>query len=165
MSAVLSYRDVLSKQLIDRLHEYPKTQTSCRTNYTSWQKELVRASSAILVFDLPDDLRQEVVKCAKNSCEELNKYQTIHALYHKMMPSSYITWHQDQSWKFGMTIHLNEYWDENLGGYFAYKHNQEIKCLKPDFNCAHYIVTPLDHCVFATTQDAPERTTIQLFGL
>ena len=115
MSAVLSYRDVLSKQLIARLHECPKTQTSCRTNYTSWQKELVRASSAILVFDLPDDLRQEVVKYAKNACDELNKYQTIHALYHKMMPNSYITWHQDQSWKFGMTIHLNEYWDEIMG--------------------------------------------------
>jgi hypothetical protein len=165
MTAVLSYRDVLSKSLIKSLHDFPKSQTSCRSNYTSWQKELVRASAAILVFDLSDELRQEVVKQAKHVCDELNKYQTIHALYHKMMPSSYITWHQDQSWKFGMTIHLNEYWDENFGGYFAYKDKEEIKCLKPEFNCANYIVTPLDHCVFETTPDAPPRTTIQLFGL
>jgi hypothetical protein len=165
VSSVLTFRDVLTKPLIDRLHEYPKSQTSCRTNYTSWQKELVRASTAILVFDLPEDLRNEVVAQAKLACGELNKYPTIHALYHKMMPGSYITWHQDHSWKFGMTIHLNEYWDENFGGYFAFKEGQEVKCLKPEFNHGNYIVTPLDHCVFATTPDAPARTTIQLFGL
>ena len=165
MSPVITSRDVLSKALIERLHAYPKSQTSCRTNYTSWQKELVRASAAILVFDLPEDLRQEVVNQAKLACPELHKYQTIHALYHKMMPNSYITWHQDHSWKFGMTIHLNEYWDENFGGYFAFKQNEEIKCLKPEFNHANYIVTPLDHCVFQTAPDSPARTTIQLFGL
>lgn len=165
MTSVLTFRDVLNKSLIEKLHEYSKSQKSCRTNYTSWHKDLVRASSAIMVFDLQDDLHQDVVKQAKNSCEELHKYQKIYAVYHKMMPSSYITWHQDNSWKFGMTINLNEYWEENFGGYFAYKNNQEIKCIKPEFNHANYIVTPLDHCVFSTTPDAPPRTTIQIFGI
>lgn len=160
-----SFKNALTKDLIDRLHEYPKTQTSCRTNYTSWQKELVRASTAILVFDLPENLRQEVVTQAKLINPDLNRFGTIHALYHKMMPGSYITWHQDHAWKFGMTIYLTEYWDENFGGYFAYKEEQIIKCIKPEFNQANYILTPFDHCVFATTLDAPPRTTIQLFGL
>lgn len=160
-----TFRNVLTKDLIERLHAYPKTQTSCRTNYTAWQKELVRASAAILVFDLPEGLQQEVISQTKLANPELNKYASIHAIYHKMMPGSYITWHQDYTWKFGMTIHLNEYWDENLGGYFAYRDGQTIACLKPEFNHGNYIVTPVDHCVFQTTPDAPPRTTIQLFGV
>lgn len=163
--SVQSFRDVLSAPLIERLHAYTKTQSSCRTNYTSWQKELIRSSAAILVFDLTEDLRQEVAAQAKVAHPELNKYASIYAVYHRMMPGSYITWHQDHSWKFGMTIHLNEYWDENYGGYFAWKEGAEVKCLKPEFNHANYIVTPLDHCVFQTTPDAPVRNTIQLFGL
>lgn len=160
-----SFKNVLSKDLIDRLHEYPKTQTSCRTNYTSWQKELVRASAAILVYDLPENLRQDVINQAKIINPDLNQFSTIHTLYHKMMPGSYITWHQDHLWKFGMTIYLTEYWDENFGGYFAYKDGQTIKCLKPEFNHANYILTPHDHCVFMVTPDAPPRITIQLFGV
>jgi hypothetical protein len=160
-----TFRNVLTKDLIVKLHEHAKTQKSCRTNYTAWQKELVRASAAILVFDLPESLQQDVIKQVKLANEELNKYAAIYAVYHKMMPGSYITWHQDYTWKFGMTVHLNEYWDENFGGYFAYKEQEEIKCAKPEFNQGSYILTPLDHCVFQTAPDAPPRTTIQLFGL
>ena len=162
---VLSYRNTLSSELIQKLHMYQSEQKSCRSNYTSWNKDLVRSSAAILVFDLSDDLRQEVAAQAKATCKELEKYSAIYAVYHKMMPGSYITWHQDHAWKFGMTIHLNEYWDENFGGYFAFKEDETIKCIKPEYNYSNYIVTPLDHCVFQTAPVAPPRTTIQIFGL
>jgi hypothetical protein len=58
---------------------------------------------------------------------------------------------------------LNKHWDDDWGGYFAYK-DDDIKCIKPEFNKMTIIEPPIEHTVFSLTNNAPIRETIQIFG-
>jgi Rps23 Pro-64 3,4-dihydroxylase Tpa1-like proline 4-hydroxylase len=59
---------------------------------------------------------------------------------------------------------MNQNWDDDWGGYFAYKDNNEIKCIKPEFNKLTYIEPPIQHTVFNTSSLAPIREAILIFG-
>lgn len=158
------YSDALPLELITEANEYIQTQTSSRTNYSCWDKTIVRSSNVVLVYDLPNELHNKIKIRVKELVPSIQGFEFVHAMYQRWMPGSYIPWHSDYSWKFGVTIYLNDVWDENWGGYFAYKEGQDIKCIKPEFNKASYVYMPVDHMVFSTTPDAPARNTIQIFG-
>ena len=78
---------------------------------------------------------------------------------------SYIPWHDDGGHEYGMTIYMNETWDRDWGGYFAYEDGDEIKCIKPEFNKLALIKAPVTHTVFVPSSAAPTRETIQIFVL
>lgn len=58
---------------------------------------------------------------------------------------------------------MNEYWDQNWGGYFAYQNKDKIECIKPSYNTAVIVSPPMEHTVFSVSIDAPVRETIQVF--
>lgn len=161
---VIVYKNILSLGLIQRIEEFAKTQTSCRSNHSCWNEGIVRRSNAVLVYDIPENLMQEIFTSVRNLAPDLHKFGYLYAMYYKWMQGSYIPWHADHAWDFAMTIYCNPDWNIDWGGYFAYKVNSEIKCIKPEFNSAVRIHTPLEHSVFSTTPDAQHRTTIQIFG-
>ena len=159
-----TYTNVLSLDLINDAYKFVETQTTSRTNFTSWNQAIVRNSNAVLVYDLSGELKDRITAELRNRIPDLNNFEFLHPMYYKWMPGSYIPWHSDFSWKFGVTVYLNEVWNENWGGYFAYKTGNDVWCVKPEFNCATRIHTPIEHTVFSTTPDAPARNTIQVFG-
>jgi hypothetical protein len=164
MPQVCCYKKVFDQPFIDEIEACVLGQAACRTNYTAWSEVIVRSSAAILVFDLPNELQTKIIKRASELCNLIDGYQEVYAMYYKMLPGAYIPWHNDGNWRFGMTIYLNEDWDKNFGGYFAFNDGNTISCIKPEYNCATYISAPLDHCVFQTAPDAKPRKTIQIFG-
>lgn len=164
MAQVYRYRNVFDLLTIGEIKDCVAGQKTCRTNHTAWSDAIVKSSAAIIVFDLPDSLQTKIIAQANAACELVHKHQEIHAMYYAMLPGAYIPWHNDGDWRFGMTVYLNEDWDNDFGGYFAFNSADGIRCIKPEYNCATYISAPLDHCVFQTAPNAKTRKTIQIFG-
>jgi hypothetical protein len=162
--SLTTHANVLPVELIKEITEYVALQKTSRTNLTCWAKELVRSSNAVLVFDLSKDISTKILDYVKVFAPELNDFSFSGCAYQRWMPGSYISWHSDYSWKYAVTIYLNEKWDKNWGGYFAYEVDDGIKCIKPEFNTASKIKLPLEHLVFSVAPDAPPRNSIQIFA-
>jgi len=158
------HENVFPIEFITEINKYVDGQTSSRSNFSCWPKELLRSSGAVLVYDFPKEISDKIFEYVKVFAPELSNYEINHAMYQRWMPGSYITWHSDFSWKVAVTIYLNETWDKNWGGYFAYESGSEIKCIKPEFNVASKIFLPVEHTVFTVTPDAPPRNAIQIFA-
>lgn len=156
--------NVLPTEFITEINKYVDGQVSSRSNFSCWPKELLRSSGVVLVYDFSKEMSDKIFEHAKIIAPELSNFETTHAMYQRWMPGSYISWHSDFSWKMAVTIYLNETWDKNWGGYFAYESGTEIKCFKPEFNTASKIFLPMEHTVFSVTPDAPPRNAIQIFA-
>jgi Rps23 Pro-64 3,4-dihydroxylase Tpa1-like proline 4-hydroxylase len=102
-------QNFLPLNLINDVKSFVRQQTNHRSNYTSWNNNIIYNSSPIIIFD------------------------------------------------------LNEQWNEDWGGYLAYEANEEIKCLKPNFNTAIVTIPPMRHTVFLVNPQAPIRESIQIF--
>jgi hypothetical protein len=163
-SPVSIYNNVLPTGLITEINTYVDAQTSSRSNFSCWPKELLRSSGVVLVYDFPEEMSSKIFEHVKLIAPELNNFEKTHAMYQRWMPGSYIPWHSDFSWKLAVTIYLNEKWDKNWGGYFAYELGKDIKCIKPEFNAASKMPLPMEHMIFGVTPDAPPRNTIQIFA-
>lgn len=155
--------NALTYELIQEVRYYPKTQTTSECSYTSWSEGIVKASTPVLVYALPIQLQNKIESEVKKVFPELEEFQSVTSMVFHWTVGSYIPWHSDHSHKFGVTVYLNEYWDKDWGGYFAYELDG-IHSIKPEFNRATKILTPLEHTVFRTNPDAPIRETIQIFG-
>ena len=164
LELVSLYESVLPIKFINEINEYVDAQTSSRSNFSCWPKSLLRNSGAVLVYDFPQEMTNKIFEEVKLIAPEINNFETTHAMYQRWMPGSYIPWHSDFSWKLAITIYLNETWDKNWGGYFAYESGGDIKCIKPEFNIASKIILPMEHMVFSVTPDAPPRNAIQIFA-
>jgi Rps23 Pro-64 3,4-dihydroxylase Tpa1-like proline 4-hydroxylase len=76
---------------------------------------------------------------------------------------SYIPWHDDTQADSALTIYLNDYWDQDWGGYFMFKLNNEIKAIKPDRNLGVIQTGNVSHSVSTVNLDADLRITLQAF--
>jgi Rps23 Pro-64 3,4-dihydroxylase Tpa1-like proline 4-hydroxylase len=160
MSNVKIVHNALSLTLLEVIQDYVK-HGQIRHSYMDWSAEVIKASNPVLIKDLNDNLSNRIISELKL---HLPEHTEIKCMWYGWIRGSYIPWHSDNNVKFGATLYLNNYWDENWGGYFAYKEADEIKCIKPDFNKLTIIKPPVDHTVFNTTSNAPIRETIQIFG-
>jgi hypothetical protein len=157
------FNNTLSENLIKEVKDHIRSLEVHRSNYTSWNSNIINNSSPVLVFDIENTLKTKILNELK-SIINANDYSTIGVMYYYWTKFSYIPWHEDDaSGKSAITIYMNEYWDANWGGYFAYETNNKIECIKPAYNTAVKIETPLRHTVFNVSIDAPIRETIQIF--
>lgn len=136
-----------------------------RCNYMSWSQDIIEHSAPIFVHDIEDvELRKELYESTKLVVPEIERFKSVTFMHYMWTRNSYIPWHYDGSWGFGATIYLNEYWDRNWGGYFAFEDEKGIHCVKPEFNTMVYVEPPVLHTVFTTNNNAAIRETIQIFG-
>jgi len=86
--------------------------------------------------------------------------------YYVWTPNSGISIHNDQKYKFGATIYLNDTWDINDGGIFLYQHNgDDWRAHIPSFNTMMINDTGSLHMVTPVSPFAKHnRYTIQIFG-
>ena len=159
MSSVVTFDNVLSLSLLEVLREVCKT-GEIRHSYMNWGNEVIKDSNPVLIKDLNQQLSNRIISEIKILLPE---YTEIRCMWYGWIRGSYIPWHSDNNVKFGATIYLNKHWDDDWGGYFAYK-DDDIKCIKPEFNKMTIIEPPIEHTVFSLTNNAPIRETIQIFG-
>jgi hypothetical protein len=160
MSSIKIINNALSLSLLEVVKDYSK-HGNIRHSYTNWGEEVIKDSNPVLIKDLSDNLSNRIINELK---VHLPEYTEFKCMWYGWIRGSYIPWHADNNAKFGATIYLNDFWDEDWGGYFAYKDNNEIKCIKPEFNKMIVIKPPIEHTVFNTCSVAPVRETIQIFG-
>jgi hypothetical protein len=161
MSDTKFVSNVLSPALIETIKQYSR-QGEVRHSYMSWGSNIIHDSNPVLIKDLNDQISSKLIEEIKH---HLPAHDSISGcMWYGWIRGSYIPWHCDGHFKFGATIYLNEYWNSDWGGYFAYEDGLEIKCVKPEFNKMAIIIPPIQHTVFNTTSDAPIRETIQIFG-
>ena len=133
-----------------------------------WQNEIISPSGAVLVRSLTDEQKNQLRKSLisndiirKNDVIELDVQAYV---WHRL---SYIPWHSDKddsdNVRYAATLYLNEEWNEDWGGLFLYKFNNEIRAEAPLFNKLVFNDQNFPHATTILGVDAPFRHTIQLF--
>lgn len=151
--------NVLDINLIQEIKDSVKNTEQIRVNYKSWGHYIVHSSAPVLIVDLNKDLTDKI----KNTSKLNLKNSNIGAAYYGWTKLSYIPWHNDVGKKKAITIYVNDNWEDDWGGYFAYKDGIDIRCIKPEFNKAVILEGGIWHTVFSTNINAPMRETIQIF--
>ncbi len=132
-----------------------------RTNMC-WNDGIVGHSAPVIIIDLPNDDKLNV-KIKHEITHKLNK-EPSHIMFYIWTRLSYIPWHNDAHANGALTVYLNEYWDDNWGGYFMYQNNQgQIAALKPETNLGVLQTGELKHCVSTININAENRITLQTF--
>lgn len=161
---MLVVKDVFSMSILQDLHDHTRDgKQPSRTNFFNFPSDVVGFSNAVFCFDLPEDLKIRVAKelVVKNVFPNEPKEWTVHVQLFSR--ASYIPWHDDRNHIYSGAVYLNQQWDHNWGGYFAYEDSDEIKCIKPTYNTGAFFKTPLLHTAMLTAGNAPFRESLQIF--
>lgn len=119
-----------------------------------------------IVHDIvPPDVVKKVVERLSAEIEEDSVVSGIS--FHLFPPNSYVPWHNDASYTEGITVYLNEHWDEGDGGFFLCKENAEEQHLRgvvPKENLGVVVTGGLLHCTTPVHPHAKNaRITLQCF--
>ena len=157
--------DCLPVNLISEISQYAQGLRTHRTNLTSWSGDIVGSSGTILIFDIEDDselfskLKTALLPIVGQEFEDKNWVFTFAAGSY----FSFIPWHVDEKHLRSLTIYLNEFWDQNWGGYFLYESEDGIRAEVPTFNKGILFTPPLPHSTTMPSLNAPLRLSLQVF--
>ena len=154
------YNKILSeKTLVDCFSYLRETIAQEKPNWKNsyiWAESIVRRSNPVNILKIKDLKAMPEFKNVKIKNTAYNLY-----IWDR---GSYIPFHSDKGNKFSATIYLNDVWDENDGGIFLYKENNEIKAILPEYNKIIVNNKFLEHSVsmIVPTAEHP-RVTMQIF--
>lgn len=163
-SAIIKY-NIFSDDLILSIRDYCLPQRKHRLNLTSWTDGQNSTSGPILLYDLNSTLINRIVE---EMSPHLPKLPSCiwHATYTIGSRFSYIPWHDDGKYIYGITTYLNDTWDYNWGGALLYAENNDLNDLRavyPSYNKTVIIPPPLQHCTTMPNIHAPLRVSLQIF--
>jgi len=131
-----------------------------RTNYFSWNKNIVRDSNLVLISDLCNEqLHNKINDVIKTKIG----VDTKCIMFYYWMPGSFIPFHNDAHHNGSITIYLNTNWNKNWGGLFLFEEDSIIKAIEPIGNRIIKQSNGLVHSVSCTTKLSDIRRTIQIF--
>ena len=133
-----------------------------------WQKEIVSPSGVVLIRSLSDEqkehLRKALVRHSLIKPDSLIELDVQAYVWHRL---SYIPWHSDKDSsdevRYAATLYLNAEWNDDWGGLFLYKAQDEIRVEAPSFNKLVFNDKNFPHATTILSVDAPFRFTVQLF--
>jgi hypothetical protein len=165
------YENVLSDNLLNRVHNEVLAKFDGPNWAVSdffWHKGLKDGFSGnCLISDVDDDLgnllKGEVSKL-------LPEHKYLKFQNYVWTKNSGISIHNDEKYKFGATIYLNQYWTPNFGGIFLWKEKDSLdhilKGICPVYNSMIVSDENESHMVTPVSPYATEfRVTIQIWGL
>lgn len=159
-------KDFLPVELINSIEEYAHSTPMHRSNISSWDKKVIGTSSAILLFDLSDELKHKIWSYVHPHIVDADTINNYNIIYTVGTNYSFIPWHDDGTHKHAVTIYLNEIWNINWGGALLYAHKHsfdDIRAVYPEFNKAVFMKPPIHHTTMMTAKDAPLRISLQIF--
>jgi Rps23 Pro-64 3,4-dihydroxylase Tpa1-like proline 4-hydroxylase len=163
---IIRYNDFLSNNLFDEVQTFAEDIIRSpepyygRTN-TCWPEDVVRQSTPVIIIDISND--SPIHSRLKSEIDTKTGLEVNKLMVYFWTKLSYIPWHNDAHMDAALTIYLNDYWDQDWGGYFMYKMNNEIKAIKPERNLGIVQTGHISHSVSTVNLDAPSRITLQVF--
>lgn len=160
-------KNVFEKTLLLKLKNYIydtiKNNNIVKTNLNSWPNDVKGNSNLVEIITINNHM--QLFRDIYNELKEFGgiNYNELSLQIYIWHPGSYIKWHNDGDHKLGFTVYLNENWDEDFGGIFLYKEQNNIFGFKPEHNTIIFVKDKLEHCVTMITPDAPLRITLQGF--
>ena len=130
-----------------------------RTNQM-WDYNVRCDSSTVLVNEIFD---QEFKNNISNIVKDKFERETKSIMFYYWMPCSHIPWHNDVGHSGGITIYLNEKWNNDHGGIFLFDDGKEIHGIYPNKNRAIEQYGQVYHSVCPTSINSDIRRTIQMF--
>ena len=166
MDAVREIPNVLSIQLLHKMHNYIQSITSEDAWHTNshWNAEIINGSAAVLITKM-DRFRDELIKELSVHIPEVESLGlTIpFPMFFSVPPMGFLNWHEDFT-PINVSVYLNEFWDEKWGGFFLYENEGKIQGIKPEFNKAVIIGPNMKHSVTMIPPNCPtSRFSLQLF--
>ena len=154
----LSYDDLFDiKQLSAEIYCSPEY---IKSTNAGWTKAVRGNSFPVICCKIEDEKLLEVIQ--KRIDETAGEYKIKSASFFYWTEFSYIPWHDDAGHDAAMTIYLSDH-DENDGGYFMYKKQEEIIAIPPVMNRAIFQAEGVSHSTTALNSRSPIRKTIQIF--
>lgn len=132
-----------------------------RTNYTSWDFNIVQDSNFILIFDITSE--NKTLSTIQNSFKKQFSIIPEVVMFYYWFPGSYIPWHEDSHVTKAYTLYLNNEWDKHWGGSYTCINNNKIEAFYPQYNLLVEQFNGMEHCTSPTTKFAPVRSTVQIF--
>ena len=126
-----------------------------RTN-ASWTSDILGNSFPIINYKIEDEEILEMLQ------KKLTTYKIKSASFFYFTEHSFIPWHSDGAHAAAMTIYLSSH-DENDGGYFLYKEEENIHAIAPKQNRAVLQENSVRHATTAVHPRASLRKTLQIF--
>ena len=68
------HTDALPVEFIKEINTHVDAQTSSRSNFSCWPKDLLRSSGVVLVYDFPKEMSDKIFEHAKVFAPELNEF-------------------------------------------------------------------------------------------
>jgi len=142
------------------------------TNQDYFPKHLVSGTGIILVSMIPPPFDQELLDYMLEVGYFKRQPNFFHGLLYQGRANSFTHWHKDTRLDFsgtersGCSIYLNESWDENWGGWFCWKENDDDKTahmICPEYNKAVLLSSDVLHSTTALSTVADTRLSLQLF--
>jgi len=131
------------------------------TNYM-WDYNVRLDSNPVLVHSVTDIELISSIANIVNS--KFGRDIKIDVMFYYWTPGSHIPWHNDSTYNGGITIYLNETWNNNHGGIFLFEDGtNNIRGIYPKKNTAVEQFGNVYHCVCPTTNQSDIRRTIQIF--
>lgn len=168
MEKIKFYENFLDQEFITKLKNnlYSKVGEQVWMSSLAWHESIRKSSSLVVIKVLDKD--KYIYNYIKKKYQNLfpkfkNKKLKLKINYYVWPKLSYIPFHKDVGHFVASTIYLNENWNEDYGGLFLYKENNEIKAVAPKYNLAVVNFANISHGTSLTTMDAPYRETIQIF--
>ena len=168
------FENAISDELNQKCIEFIQKKISNRDFYYSsastlrWYTDLIEVIiGSCHIMPTPANLGDEILESIGKIFPENDRKNDIAIQFYIWDRLSGINWHDDWVYDYGMTIYLNEYWNENWGGIFLWQDktdNNQIKGLMPKKNTMVINNNHEVHCVtpIGVLYDMP-RMTIQIF--
>jgi Rps23 Pro-64 3,4-dihydroxylase Tpa1-like proline 4-hydroxylase len=163
---IIVYNEFLSNDLFDEVQMFAENTIKSpepypgRTNLC-WQDEIRNQSTPVIIRDIIEDT--PIYNKLKSEIDSKTGLKVERLMLYFWTKLSYIPWHNDAHANSALTIYLNDYWDQDWGGYFMFKLNNEIKAIKPDRNLGVIQTGNVSHSVSTVNLDADLRITVQSF--
>jgi hypothetical protein len=141
------------------IHLLQNKNNTFKTNYM-WDYNVRLDSNAVLVHTVTNI---ELINSVANIVKEKFSRDINNIMFYYWTPGSHIPWHDDAGHNGGITIYLNEFWDNNRGGIFLFDDGNNIRGIFPKKNRAIQQYGNIYHSVSPTTNQSDIRRTIQIF--
>lgn len=133
-----------------------------------WQNEIVAPTGVVLIRSLSDiqshTIQEALYASGLAQKGQIEDFEAQVYLWHKL---SFIPWHndkyEDDKVRFAASLYLNPEWNEDWGGLFLYKFENQILAESPIFNKLVFNDHNYAHSTSILSVDAPLRQSIQLF--